>query len=789
MRGRGVLGPLVLALALLLANACLTGCWTASPPSNVRRIILRGDAYERGLQHGQAFKWDIRSLYTRLLTNSIIPMLNQEHVNIAPVLGIYFDDRYQDGQFSYQLMLESADHLWDEGDIPETYKRELQGIADGAEMPLAEIKILNTFMDTMLAFRGVALFIQDIQKPKLRSLSAVTPEAYDGIDNNEDGKTDEDEEALATVNDGVDNDDDGKTDEEDDGLIDDYESSTWASLLEVPTDATIRIVLRDTNLPGEKCLDPENIMPVGEWVVDRECAIPSCISPACGDSKYLSRGCFPVEEHKCLSPRVPVACLVPLCVRLTDPACVDRESVRIQMDETVFTHEDEALVTRLRPLKPGAVYDPLSPGPEWEFALECQGDLEVLFTPPGGLPPASAVSLLLQVQDRTIVYSPAPVHARGMRDERITITTAGYFDATGLGAHSHEVASVGADDGRSMPMPVSFAARGSATTDGAPIAAHHYALLDGNLIHEHAVVFVQIPEEDEGMPHAYLGYAGLAWGFNGINSAGMTYQVNHSDSLDNPLVGGIIARILENLTEILAQPDLTGLADILTDVKLTAENLPLGFSGREILSHARTVDEGLEILYRGGSTFGWNWLLADAEGDMLAVETDGATDPKKVGQFRQAEAPEQEDGFRFYGPEAEVPENLDPHGRPWASVGPDDLRISGHFVANEADAMPVFLATFTPRDQRRWSPYYFRAARTWHLLGQHIDALYGSLDVARAIALLRSPDLVDERDSMNAVVFEPARGVMHWAIGEVPATELPFIELDLKQVLETGVIP
>jgi hypothetical protein len=286
-----------------------------------------------------------------------------------------------------------------------------------------------------------------------------------------------------------------------------------------------------------------------------------------------------------------------------------------------------------------------------------------------------------------------------------------------------------------------------------------------------------------------VGWTGLLWGFSGLNTAGMTYSVVHSDTLDNPLVGGVVKAILDHLADILAQPDLKGLSSILGDVHLFARNLPLGFTGREILARATSVDQALGVLYRGGQTFGWNWLLADADGGMLTVETDGSTDPRKEGKLRAEEAPAEEDGFVWFGPDVGAEQGTTPWGRPWGSVGADDVRTSGHFVKNVDDAMPVFLATFTPRDQRFWSSYYYRAVRTWHRLGEEIEARYGRFDVPAMIELLRTPDLVDTRDSMNAVVFEPARRVMHWAMGEVPATDQPFVTLDLVKAVETGSVP
>ena len=144
-----------------------------------------------------------------------------------------------------------------------------------------------------------------------------------------------------------------------------------------------------------------------------------------------------------------------------------------------------------------------------------------------------------------------------------------------------------------------------------------------------------------------------------------------------------------------------------------------------------------------------------------------------------------EDGFRFFDPDPTDPDNLDPQGLPWGSVGPDDLRMASHFTKNEQDMVDLpLLSLFAPRTQRYWSTYYYRSLRTSSVLADEIAARYGQIDLAQAIEILRVPDLVDTRDSMNACVYEPARRVLHWAMGGVPATDQPFVEFDLGAFLD-----
>ena len=739
------------ALAVLMAGLLvLSGCSASERPSNVQIITLRGSPYERGFQHGEQLSAHIRSLHTKLLTSSIMPFLNREQTNIAPVLPVYGQPEYLDGQFSSRMLLESGQHLYDNY-LPEAYKQEMHGIADGAGMAFEDVLVLNTFVDTMLGFRAIVVFIQGIQDPFISSVTFVGLLSSDGVDNDGDGEIDEAEE----------------------GRLEPYQPLPHAAQVEVPLDAKVRVVIEDINLPGLACMDPRNVRPLADMVVERACLIDDCVLADCRDHERIGRDCLTKLALNCIDPRIATDCLVEGCMELTDPGCVDPESIRLVLDGQLYLASDEAVEINLLP-----AVEPLPA----DVDESCFGPLEVVFSPPGGLAPASLVSLVVQAGDSSPIYSPAPFHSRYMRDERIVFTSAGYAAANGTGAFPYQVQNRGVRDPNSQPPSLSFAVRGSATPDGAPLLANHYALLDSDMVHEHSVLFVHIP--DEGHPHAVLSWAGLVWGFAGMNDQGLTYSINNSDTLDNPLVGGVLETMFEpqNLAELMMNPNLRGLAKVLADTHLYATGLPTGIAGRELLTHHATVPEGLELLYRSGRTYGWNVLLADAQGGLLALESDGATQYPESGT---APVPVNEDGFAFYGPDLAEPENVDPYGRAWASVGPDDVRMASHFH-KAVDDMPelALLGPFGPERQQVWSSYYYRSLRAFYVLGEQIDARYGEIDAPEAIDILRTPDLVDIRDSMEACVFEPAAGVLHWAMGGVPATDQPFEEFDLSAHLQ-----
>ncbi|MFA6034422.1 MAG: hypothetical protein WC889_16095, partial [Myxococcota bacterium] len=241
---------------------------------------------------------------------------------------------------------------------------------------------------------------------------------------------------------------------------------------------------------------------------------------------------------------------------------VNPRSVRIQMNEKQFVWDDGSMT-----------FEASGEGKE--------NRLDVTFAPPGGFPAVSTVSLIIQAGDNSSIDDPPPEHARYMRDERITFTTKGF------GMQAWEVPNKGYPDGRTQPPSQSISLRGTATKDGSVIAAQNFGLLDSNVSHKHTVLFVHIP--DSGTPFAVVGWSGLTWGFSGMNLEGLVYMVNSSDTLNNPMV--------------------KQLADQWFNARLLATGVPVGISGREMLSKYSDVAAATEYLKTSKKTFGWNILL------------------------------------------------------------------------------------------------------------------------------------------------------------------------------------
>lgn len=156
-------------LAVWLLAPALPACHSPEPEPVTREVIhLHGDGYQRGLQHGQRLRHRIRAFYTRLLTVALFPNLGREQPPIAEFLQRYQGPTYQNGNFSYQVLLEMAETV--EAELPADVREEIRGIADGCGLTYDQVLVLNTFADTTLAVRAIAATLKLSRGPRLQSI-------------------------------------------------------------------------------------------------------------------------------------------------------------------------------------------------------------------------------------------------------------------------------------------------------------------------------------------------------------------------------------------------------------------------------------------------------------------------------------------------------------------------------------------------------------------------------------------------------------------------------------------
>lgn len=615
---RGAAGRVRAALTLLarvlalVAAVLLAACAPQQPPATRETITLSGAPYDRGLAHGTQLRSKIRSFYTTLLTNSLFPYLSREQPAISSLLTEYTKDRYQNGQFAYELLLDSAKSV--ERTLNRATREELQGIADGSGLTYEQVLVLNTFVDSVLAVRGVALAIHQGAAPVVESL-----------------------ELVGANGDGVDNDGDGAIDEADEGVFSPWVPELNAQAVELPTGVTLRAVL-------------------------------------------------------------------------SDPDGVDPATVRVTFGTELFTFGSPQLVMN---------------------ALDAQR-LEIVATPSQPLETGAVVTVVVSAGDKKILDDPPPSHASFMRDEEIVFTT------KGAGLAREDVRRPRLIDGRTRPPTFALGVRGSATAGGKAYLAQHFALLDANTSHKHTVAIRHEPEN--GPAYVTIGWAGVVYGLAGVNELGVGYVCNPADTLDNSVVGSV----LDNVAD-------------LSQAKLLASGTPIGFVGRKVLEQATDAASARGVLAAAKHVYGWACLVGDASGGLEAVEVDSDVFSSGAG------------GVYPY-----APEDRDATGRPYASVGADDLVAGSSYAKNVDDAPVLNIAGTRMVPQRRWSSFYFRSRRVMDGVGRMLKAGYGALDADALEHVLADPEVVDRSDSMNAVVLDLGAKAVHAAMGEEPATDAPF---------------
>ena len=206
----------------MVAAALLCACGVAKQPPTREVVHLYGSPYERGKQHGELLASKVKSFYATMLTNSLLPYLGREQPDIASFLREYAKPEYAPERFGFRLLLDSAKSI--ERTMPRAVREELQGIADGSGLTYDEVLVLNTFVDTTLAVRGIALAIRLGRAPVLDKV-----------------------EFLGAAQDGVDNDADGVVDEADEDVLSPWIPSLRAAVVGLPRQVAFRLTLRDAD--------------------------------------------------------------------------------------------------------------------------------------------------------------------------------------------------------------------------------------------------------------------------------------------------------------------------------------------------------------------------------------------------------------------------------------------------------------------------------------------------------------------------------------------------------------
>jgi hypothetical protein len=397
-------------------------------------------------------------------------------------------------------------------------------------------------------------------------------------------------------------------------------------------------------------------------------------------------------------------------VQVSDPDGIDPKSVRFEIDARVYTENSPQIA--------------LAP-------TSADGGMEITFSP-GDLGPPGVHTLVVSLSDAKVLTRPAPDHESVIRDEEIVFTTAG----TGL--KPWEVRRPRLDDGRTRAPSFAIGLKGSRVAAG-PMLAQNFALLDASSAHEHTLVLVHHP--DTGPAYVTVGWAGVVYGFSGMNSNGVAYACNPADTLSNSVVQSVIAQVGD-----------------LSTAKLTASGAPIGLAAREVLGQATDAASAVNAMETLKHTYGWTCDFVDKSGGMQGLEINSGT-------FGTA--------FYSYGST-----DVDAHAQRLSSVSDDDLFLASAYQKNLDDAPMLTIAGQRVVPERMWSTFFYRSRRA---VDEVARQLKNGMTVQDVEGLIGEDELVDHSDSMNAVVYEPATLTLHSAIGTEPANAAPYVDFTLTE--------
>ncbi len=398
------------------------------------------------------------------------------------------------------------------------------------------------------------------------------------------------------------------------------------------------------------------------------------------------------------------------------PEGVDLSTLRVRFNDDVYTQADTDVWS-----DNGDAHHPV-----------------VTVKPRNPFPDGTAVAVDVEAADLDQIEVPPPLHPNVARLQRFT------FIVGGATTKLEDVGNERPEEASGSIPAWNLAVRKSVTTDGSTLVARAQALLDIDVLHKFTTLVVHHPTDDQGNPEpsfTTVGYTGVGWSLTGMNDRGIVVALDRCETFDDSVVGHIFKE----------QP-----------YHLNPQGALGPWMAREILEDASSLDDAERVIRRTSPATGWNFLLTDGpHDDMRVVEIDADIDG----------APDH--GYYTFGADPSDPGNLDAKGRPLASVTPDDLRNTIHYVKNLHDApdsvpLPLPLDLHLP-DQRNWGTTYFSSVSIHAKVGEALAAAVGHVDAQWLRDLESQHGFYDPQISMHDVVFAPDSLEFWVAMGRLPA--------------------
>lgn len=287
-----------------------------------------------------------------------------------------------------------------------------------------------------------------------------------------------------------------------------------------------------------------------------------------------------------------------------------------------------------------------------------------------------------------------------------------------------------------------FALFGQWTTDGRLLHGRNLDWRITDQAQEDAVLFVWQP--DDGQTFAMPGWAGCIGSVSGMNAQGITIGEMTSSTTDQ-----------------------------------TFDGIPLLIVTRRVLQEASSLGEAVGILEKGPRTFGWNFVIGDAQiPDARALEVDARTcsvftpsDPKESSRTGHTALPDAVRRTNHPCGEIMLMKLAELAGEEFKET------VWGYEFSFDIDSLAMAVPIL--KSQETWARY------DW--LGKQIQGHPKEVDAEMALAILTNgPVRVD--NTLHSWVLDPDENTIYLAIAgsdpPVTAVARPYTRIDLSEWFE-----
>ena len=332
--------------------------------------------------------------------------------------------------------------------------------------------------------------------------------------------------------------------------------------------------------------------------------------------------------------------------------------------------------------------------------------------------------------DKKVVDSPPPPHTNAMRRERFLLLE--NRDTSLLSAPNF---SEGMITGRGAVSSTFGIVKNNNVMVG-----RNFIFMDLNILHLYTYLFVYHPDSGNQVISAAL--PGMVGVLTGINDRGLFISANQVENADNSVIKSIV-----------------------DEFKVFLSGVPADIAAGEALEDYATSISAEEFLKSFNIPSGWNFFVADKNGNLIAVERD-------AGVWGGA--------GRAYSPEiTKCSSTFCPFN------SPDELWVTGDYVFNLPDIDYDLLGgAFHLPPQNKWAFSYFSGLNTFYAIKTLLKKEKVST-VDDLIPLLKQAYLFSPGNTIHSLALDLVNMDGFVAQGNATATEGDYVFLDFEKLFNS----